>query len=659
VTLKAVTVAPTSYVFLSYSRTQLALAESLTLTAIEYGLSVWFDQLALWPGMNWDAGIRAGLENAGGLVFLVSRDSLVSPYVAAEVGAAIKAGKRLFLVLTETVEPRLKHARELNLAELAHTTIDMRGDFGPAFERLFTAIRTGVPCRDPLPAPNAFQISGRMPRHIKEVISGLLVPCLVLAGIGSYWLSGGLNWEALRDWDPLAQISLFNLAQIAVCILWCFGCVYFLLRRKLSMNPLLNTLAMPNVLAIYFVFWQGRYLPNNPLLRPVWTVPAWSGYALVLAGACASCLAAYRLIASLDVLRWLPATDRGLYNLARKRQVIRVSNLVRALQQRAQWPSDPRPYFFCLHHAAADEPLARIVRVALKNGSMSERSPSESPPIPAPGAFPARVDLDFLLLTSRLEERRVNELLASQHGHLIALLAAPVRLSDGMRRALGRVQWVEFRDASGARIGFLNTFLRGWQASRAHYAANFTPARSSALVLPMGVSQLVFVLRGIAAMTVASGLVALVSPGLTRTGYSLLPWAVLLGIWQFAMVHLIDCRTVTFWPFLAQLVLNLTLTVWVGVPRLLVHRFAVQGYFDVGIPGMGDSRYLLFILGLYLLILVFGVWQLGVRWLPVPATKEETLLLAAPSHLAIARGHLFYVALIGVFAVYMMLNGSS
>lgn len=647
-------VAPTPYIFLSYSRAQLALAESLALTAIEYGLSVWFDLLALWPGMNWDAGIRTGLENAAGLVLLVSRASLASPYVADEVATALKSGKRLFLVLTETVEPRLKHAPELNLAQLAHSTIDMRGDFGSAFERLFTAIRTGIPCRDPLPSPNIFQISVRMPRHIKEVVGGLLIPALVLTMIGWYWLSGGLHWSAMRDSNRLAQITLFNLAQMAACILWCFGCVYFFLRRKLSMIPLLNTLGGPNVLVVCFLLWQERYLPGNPLLRPPWTEPAWCSYVLVLAGICASCLAAYRLMTSLDVLRWIPATDRGLYNIARNKQVSRVSDLVVELQKRARRPSDPRPYFYRLHHAAADEPLARVVHDALKKGSMSVRPPSEPPPAYPPGVFPDRVDIDFLLVTNRLGEGRVKELVASSGRYLIVLLAAPVRLSDAMRRALGRLQWVEFR---GYQIGFLNTYLRGWEASRARYAANFTPASSSALQVPMGVSQLIIVLRLFAAVTLASGAVALISPGIANPISPLLVCAIPLGIWQLAMVHFVYCRSLSFWPFLVQLVLNLTLAAWLGVPRLLLRRFAVHGYFDVGIKGMGDANYLLFLLGIYALLLVFGLWQLATRWLPVPAKKEQGVFLRGPSLFKVAQGHLFYVALAVIIAAYMILNG--
>jgi TIR domain len=653
-----VTAAPNPYVFLSYSRAQLALAESLTLTAIEYGLNVWFDLLALLPGVAWDAGIRAGLESAGGVVFLVSRDSLASPYVAEEVGAAIQAGKRLFLVLTEAVEPRLKHAPQMDLAQVSHSTIDMRADFSPAFKKLFTAIRTGVPCRDPLPTPGFFQIFAHTPRHIQEVIGGILAPAGVLVAIGLYWLSGGVNWDALHDSNRLAQITLFNLVQLPAIVLWCFGCVYFLLRRRLSMVPFTTALAGANVFVFYFLLWQGRYLQNNPLLNPAMPIPAWCGYSLAFAGACVSGLAVYRLMTSVDTLRWIPANDRGLYNLARNRQVSRVSDLVLALQQKAQRPSDPRPYFYRLHYAAADEPIARVVHAALKKGSMSERAPSELPPTFAPGTFPNRVDLDFLLLTSRLDERRVTELLASRHGYLIALLAAPVRLSDAMKKALGQLQWVEFRGTLGYQIGFLTTYLRGFEASRARYAANFTPASSSALVLPLGVTQLVPLLHLIGAITLASGIVAWISPALAKPISPFLPWAVPLGIWQFAMVHFIYSRTFSFWPFLAQLAVNLGLTTWLGVPRLLVRRFAVQGYFDVGIKGVGDTNYLLFLAGVYGLILVFGLWHLATRWLPAPVKSEKGAFLAGSSHLVIAQGHLFYGALVVVIAAYMIMNGS-
>ncbi len=103
-----------SYLFVSYSRTQLPLAESLVLSAVEHGVPVWFDLLVLTPGRDWQADIDAGLDGAGAVALLGSAEALQSKAVAEEVTRALSRDKPLYLLMLDAVELRLAHAPDVS-----------------------------------------------------------------------------------------------------------------------------------------------------------------------------------------------------------------------------------------------------------------------------------------------------------------------------------------------------------------------------------------------------------------------------------------------------------------------------------------------------------------------------------------------------------------
>ena len=110
--------------FVSYSRAQLAIAESLAVSAAANGIAVWFDLLALTPGLDWQLAIDAGLDAATWVALVVSRESLASPNVAREVERALSSGKPLYLLVVDDCPLRLRHVPGCNLEVEARGIID-------------------------------------------------------------------------------------------------------------------------------------------------------------------------------------------------------------------------------------------------------------------------------------------------------------------------------------------------------------------------------------------------------------------------------------------------------------------------------------------------------------------------------------------------------
>lgn len=91
-------------VFISYSRKNAAFVKQL-ITALEAeGKSVWWDQKreaveGILVGSPWWEQIKHGIETADNFLFIISPDSIVSPYCHAEINHARQYGKRLVTAL--------------------------------------------------------------------------------------------------------------------------------------------------------------------------------------------------------------------------------------------------------------------------------------------------------------------------------------------------------------------------------------------------------------------------------------------------------------------------------------------------------------------------------------------------------------------------------
>lgn len=630
------------FLFVSYSRTQRPFAESLAVTAIEYGANVWFDLLSLFPGGDWQANIRAGIENCGAIILLVSRESLASPNVAEEIAVALAAKRPLYLAMVEATPLQFKHAAHIDLAASAHSIVDMRGNFRAGFEKILTAFRTGEPYRDAIPLPNRLHIPTRAPRPVAETFAGLLAPVLMLVGLLVYWhpfLFGGYGGD-----ERLARASGLLMFELVLGVALQLGVCYVFLLRKLTIASFGNSVVCINLLLASCVFWQGRYLTSNPLFVPRFVVPAWvedGVFSLVVALAS---LALYRTMSSPDLLRWMPPTD-GIYSAARSRQIQRLADLLSAFHRQAKTRTDTRPYFYALNYAAADEPIAARVRKAFeRNDRVFERAIGDPVPVYSLGVVPERVDFKVLIVTNRLSEEEACQFLASSGGWPLLLLASPIRLSKSLEKEFTQLQWVEFRGMQLPLIGLLVLYLRGLPQARGSYAAFYYPARFESLRGPNGVAVVASAMRFFGALCVAGGLVALGAPKAAAEFSPFMLGAFLLAVWHFATVHWLYLRSMRFWPFALSVAAGLAITAWLGVFRLLAKGYT--GYVDSGMSGAMSVG-----LGVAMCGLVGSLWQLKNLWFPVLPRSGPTI--AGPSQLSIAVGHLPF------FLVAMMMAANS
>ncbi|WP_375561235.1 TIR domain-containing protein [Bernardetia sp. OM2101] len=94
-------------VFISYSRADGDYARKLNDELQENGKTTWFDQESIASGADFQQEIYNGIEACENFVFIISPDSVKSPYCDDEVKFATKLGKRIITILyraTETFE---------------------------------------------------------------------------------------------------------------------------------------------------------------------------------------------------------------------------------------------------------------------------------------------------------------------------------------------------------------------------------------------------------------------------------------------------------------------------------------------------------------------------------------------------------------------------
>ncbi|MBT31101.1 MAG: hypothetical protein CMO01_15705 [Thalassobius sp.] len=86
-------------IFISYSRRDLSFASSLVTQLKNENIKVWFDQNDIPEAVNFRLEIERGIINAHNFIFIISPDSIVSPYCREEIEKAIYYGKRIIPVL--------------------------------------------------------------------------------------------------------------------------------------------------------------------------------------------------------------------------------------------------------------------------------------------------------------------------------------------------------------------------------------------------------------------------------------------------------------------------------------------------------------------------------------------------------------------------------
>lgn len=96
-------------VFISYSRADSDFARQLNEALQMQGKTTWFDQESIASGTDFQQEIYQGIETANNFLFIISPDSINSPYCADEVEYAQKLNKRFVTILHRRVNPQDLH----------------------------------------------------------------------------------------------------------------------------------------------------------------------------------------------------------------------------------------------------------------------------------------------------------------------------------------------------------------------------------------------------------------------------------------------------------------------------------------------------------------------------------------------------------------------
>ncbi len=96
-------------VFISYSRKDSDFARQLNEGLILQGKFTWFDQENIASGTEFQQEIYRGIEQSDNFIFIISSNSINSPYCADEVEYAKKLNKRFVTILYKSVNPANLH----------------------------------------------------------------------------------------------------------------------------------------------------------------------------------------------------------------------------------------------------------------------------------------------------------------------------------------------------------------------------------------------------------------------------------------------------------------------------------------------------------------------------------------------------------------------
>ncbi|MEQ8767901.1 MAG: toll/interleukin-1 receptor domain-containing protein [Planctomycetota bacterium] len=91
-------------VFLSYSMKDRAWVSEFAQALRDAGVTAWFDVAELMPGTRWKDEVEEALRASRFLVVILSPESVDSPWVFFEIGAAVADHKFIIPVVTEDLD---------------------------------------------------------------------------------------------------------------------------------------------------------------------------------------------------------------------------------------------------------------------------------------------------------------------------------------------------------------------------------------------------------------------------------------------------------------------------------------------------------------------------------------------------------------------------
>ena len=165
---------PAKY-FFSYSRVDSDFVKKLATDLRNSGADVWLDQLDIVPGTEWDVSIQNALNEADGVLAIVTDTSINSKNVMDEVSYAISQDKRIIPLLLEN------YPLPFRLARLQH--VDFTGDYDSALEYLLKALKApGIPESNvPVQPVSSLRPSNRKSPRQTIIITMLILIAALLA----------------------------------------------------------------------------------------------------------------------------------------------------------------------------------------------------------------------------------------------------------------------------------------------------------------------------------------------------------------------------------------------------------------------------------------------------------------------------------------------
>jgi len=124
-------------IFISYSRRDKAFVRALFSALSKFNRTAWIDWEDIAPAVDWEQSIYKGIENGNKFIFVISPDSVTSPYCLDEINYAIKHSKQLVPVLCRDSDLGKLHPE---VAKFQIISFCGEGSFEFALEKLLEAI---------------------------------------------------------------------------------------------------------------------------------------------------------------------------------------------------------------------------------------------------------------------------------------------------------------------------------------------------------------------------------------------------------------------------------------------------------------------------------------------------------------------------------------
>ncbi|WP_354636019.1 TIR domain-containing protein [Planktothricoides raciborskii] len=127
-------------VFIAYSRRDSDLARKINDALQIQGKTTWFDQESIAAGTDFQHEIYRGIKNSDNFLFIISPDSVFSPYCSDEVEYAEKLNKRFVTILYRPVKSKTLHPALAKVQWIDFTK--HQGDFYANFSELVRILDT-------------------------------------------------------------------------------------------------------------------------------------------------------------------------------------------------------------------------------------------------------------------------------------------------------------------------------------------------------------------------------------------------------------------------------------------------------------------------------------------------------------------------------------